>query len=57
MAGALGRIGIGLAVPAAPDWFRTWIPAAFHVVLAAFVLALAHCQRRALAGVPREART
>ena len=35
---ALGRIGIGLGVEEAHPWFRTWIPALFHVVLAAFVL-------------------
>jgi hypothetical protein len=35
---ALGRIAVGLAVPDAPAWFKTWIPAFFHVVLAAFVL-------------------
>jgi hypothetical protein len=41
MAGALGRIAVGLALPGAPAWFTTWIPAIFHVVLAAFVLTLA----------------
>jgi hypothetical protein len=39
-AGALARIAIGAFVPAAPAWFRAWIPASFHVVLASFVLAL-----------------
>jgi hypothetical protein len=48
MAGSLTRIAVGLAVPAAPDWFRTWIPAISHVVLAAFVLTLALYQRRLL---------
>jgi hypothetical protein len=48
MAGSLARIAVGLAVPAAPDWFRTWIPAIFHVVLAAFVLTLAVYHRRGL---------
>jgi hypothetical protein len=38
MAFALGRIAIGLSMPGAPDWFRTWIPAFFHVVLAGYVL-------------------
>jgi hypothetical protein len=38
MAVALGRIAVGLAVPDAHAWFKTWIPAFFHVVLAAFVL-------------------
>ena len=41
MAGSLLRIAVGLSAAAAPAWFRTWIPAIFHVVLAAFVLALA----------------
>jgi hypothetical protein len=41
MAVAGVRILIGLAVAAAPAWFSAWIPAAFHVVLAAFVLTLA----------------
>ena len=40
MAVALGRIAIGLGLPEAPAWFRTWIPAFFHVVLAGFVLAV-----------------
>jgi hypothetical protein len=37
---ALGRIVVGLAVPDAPAWFTTWIPAVFHLVLAGFVVAL-----------------
>jgi hypothetical protein len=41
MAGSLGRIAVGLALPGAPAWFTTWIPAIFHVVLATFVLTLA----------------
>ena len=40
MAAALGRIGVGLLVADAPAWFRAWIPAAFHGVLAGFVLAV-----------------
>ena len=48
MAASLGRIVVGLAIPAAPDWFRTWIPAIFHVVLAGFVLTLAVYHRRGL---------
>jgi|GEM_PF-1079810 hypothetical protein len=40
MVGSLGRIIIGATLPEAPAWFSTWIPAAFHVVLAAFVLTL-----------------
>lgn len=46
MAGSLARIVVGLAVPGAPAWFSTWIPAVFHVVLAAYVLALAGFHRR-----------
>lgn len=38
MAFAGARIAVGLGVPGAPAWFRTWIPAFFHVVLAGFVL-------------------
>lgn len=39
---ALARLGIGLLVPEAAPWFRAWLPAIFHVVLATFVVALAH---------------
>lgn len=41
LAGSLGRIVVGLGVPSAPEWYRAWIPAVFHVVLAGFVLTLA----------------
>jgi hypothetical protein len=41
MAGSLGRIAVGLALPHAPAWFTAWIPAIFHVMLASFVLTLA----------------
>ncbi len=44
---SVGRIAVGLSAPAAPAWFSTWIPAVFHVVLAAYVLTLAHYHRRA----------
>jgi hypothetical protein len=47
MAGSLLRIAVGLAVPGAPPWFSTWIPAVFHVVLAGYVLALARVHPRA----------
>jgi hypothetical protein len=40
MATALGRIAVGLAVLDAHAWFKAWIPAFFHVVLAGFVLVL-----------------
>jgi hypothetical protein len=46
MAGSLARIFVGLAVPAAPEWFRAWISGVFHVVLAIFVLAAASYHRR-----------
>ena len=39
LAGSLGRIAVGL-VPGASGWFRAWIPGAFHVVLAGYVLTL-----------------
>jgi hypothetical protein len=41
MGGSLARVAIGLVFDQAPAWFTAWIPAAFHVVLAAFVLTLA----------------
>lgn len=41
MTGSLARLMIGVAVPAAPSWFTAWISGFFHLVLAAFVLALA----------------
>jgi uncharacterized protein len=37
---ALGRIAVGALAPTAPAWFRAWIPAFFHAVLASYVLAL-----------------
>jgi len=46
MAGSITRIVVGLTVPSAPAWFSTWIPALFHLVLAGYVLALAHAARR-----------
>ena len=47
MAGSLARVAIGLTVETASPWFRAWTPAAFHVVLAGFVLTLScyHRQR------------
>ena len=44
---SVGRIFVGLFAPEAPAWFSTWIPAVFHVVLAAYVLTLAYYHRRA----------
>jgi hypothetical protein len=51
MVGSLARIAVGLAVPDSPSWFRAWVPAGFHVVLAGFVLTLA-LHFRARAGRP-----
>lgn len=50
MAVAAGRIAVGLLAPGAPAWFRTWIPALFHLVLAGFVLAVSvyHLRRPTL---------
>jgi len=44
------RLGIGFAAPAAPGWFKAWIPGVFHLVLAAFVLVLAAYHRQGLTG-------
>jgi hypothetical protein len=38
MAGSILRIVVGLAIPSAPAWFSTWIPALFHLVIAGFVV-------------------
>lgn len=38
LVGSITRLMIGLFLPGAPAWFSAWIPAIFHVVLAAFVL-------------------
>lgn len=46
LAGSLARIAIGLLVPEAPRWFTAGIPAFFHLVLATFVLVVAHCHLR-----------
>lgn len=43
MFGSMVRIVVGLTLPGASSWFTAWVPAAFHVVLAAFVLTLARC--------------
>ena len=53
MAGSVLRIAIGLAWPTAAHWFTAWIPACFHLVLAAFVIVLALHARRC---VPDSAR-
>jgi hypothetical protein len=41
MGASLARLAIGIVWDQAPAWFTAWIPGAFHVVLAAFVLTLA----------------
>jgi len=46
MAGSVARIAVGIALPSAPAWFSTWIPALFHLVLAGFVLTAAHYHLR-----------
>ena len=59
MAASVLRIAIGLAISAAPAWFRAWIPGVFHLVLAAFVLSAArlHAPRPPSAiGVEAESR-
>lgn len=42
MTGSVGRIAVGLFVPAAPGWFTAWISGVFHLVLAGYVLTLAY---------------
>lgn len=44
----LSRLVVGFAVAGAPPWFQAWLPAAFHFVLAGFVLALAAFHLRRL---------
>ena len=39
------RLAIGVLAPHSGAWFTAWIPAVFHLVLAAFVLAWAACLR------------
>jgi hypothetical protein len=41
LTGSLARIAAGLTLEHPPAWFTSWIPALFHVLLAAFVLTLA----------------
>jgi hypothetical protein len=51
MAGSLLRIAVGIALPSAPAWFSAWIPAAFHLVLAGYVLTLATRRGTSPAGI------
>jgi len=46
MAGSIGRIVVGLFVPAAPGWFTAWISGVFHLVLAGYALILAYYHLR-----------
>lgn len=46
MGGSVLRVVTGLLVSDAPTWFSAWIPAVFHLILAAFVLTLAHFHLR-----------
>lgn len=41
MAGSTARILLGVVLPDPHAWFTAWIPAFFHVILAAYVLTLA----------------
>ena len=46
MTGSIARIAVGLLLPEASAWFRAWIPATFHLVLAGYVLTLGYHRRR-----------
>lgn len=46
MSGSVLRVVIGLLLSHAPIWFSAWISSVFHLVLAAFVLTLAHFHLR-----------
>jgi hypothetical protein len=45
-AGMLARLAIGRAFDTGSPWFEAWIPAIFHLVLAAFVLTIAAYHQR-----------
>ncbi len=45
-AGMLARLAIGRAFDTGSPWFEAWIPAIFHLVLAAFVLTMAAYHQR-----------
>ena len=47
LAGSVARIVVGMTVADAHAWFRTWIPAIFHLVLATYVLLVAGVHGRA----------
>jgi hypothetical protein len=54
MGGSLARLAVGLVFDQAPAWFTAWIPGAFHVVLAAFVLTLASYHALERTGAQKE---
>lgn len=54
MLGSLGRLAVGVTLADAPAWFTAWIPAAFHVVLAGFMLTLADYYARGPAARDRK---
>jgi hypothetical protein len=56
MAGSIARIAVGVLVPGAPAWFTAWISAAFHLVLAAFVLTVASFHLQSSPGAMPEPR-
>ena len=43
-AGMMFRLGAGLTFWADNSWFEAWLPTVFHLVLAAFLLVVAHQQ-------------
>jgi len=55
MAGSVARIAIGLVMSGAHSWFHAWIPAFFHLVLAAFVLLVACYHLSAFAPAGKQA--
>ena len=46
MTAAIARVAIGFAAPHASKWFSSHISGTFHLVLAAFVLAMARYHRQ-----------
>lgn len=52
LAVSVSRLVVGLLLPDVPHWFRAWIPALFHLVLASFVMVLAlHDRRRSSSSI------
>lgn len=50
MAVSVARVAIGWTFDAAPPWFTAWISGVFHIVLAAYVLTVAHYHLQTSAG-------